>query len=94
MEGTVGAKARQSSSQPKTLITEACLPQVLGGATKLDIDGTMIDIKLGVERVSFSAHADAKGKLQYNKTIHRHKNIHAHHQHSHARRNHAADPIR
>uniref|UniRef100_F1KVT5 Integrator complex subunit 11 n=1 Tax=Ascaris suum TaxID=6253 RepID=F1KVT5_ASCSU len=38
--------------------------KVIGGAKKVEIDGKMLDINLGVEYMSFSAHADAKGIMQ------------------------------
>ncbi|KAF1765140.1 hypothetical protein GCK72_005092 [Caenorhabditis remanei] len=38
--------------------------RVINGEKKIEIDGKMHDIKLGVEYMSFSAHADAKGIMQ------------------------------
>ncbi|MFH4979065.1 hypothetical protein AB6A40_005774 [Gnathostoma spinigerum] len=38
--------------------------KVVSGAKKIEIDGKMMDINLGVEYMSFSAHADAKGIMQ------------------------------
>uniref|UniRef100_A0A8R1DPH3 Integrator complex subunit 11 n=1 Tax=Caenorhabditis japonica TaxID=281687 RepID=A0A8R1DPH3_CAEJA len=38
--------------------------RVINGEKKIEIDGKMHDIRLGVEYMSFSAHADAKGIMQ------------------------------
>ncbi|XP_065559430.1 integrator complex subunit 11-like isoform X1 [Artemia franciscana] len=38
--------------------------QVLGGAKKIEIDRQTVEVKLSVEYMSFSAHADAKGIMQ------------------------------
>ncbi|GMT37908.1 hypothetical protein PFISCL1PPCAC_29205, partial [Pristionchus fissidentatus] len=38
--------------------------KVIGGMKQIEMDGRMFDINLGVEYMSFSAHADAKGIMQ------------------------------
>ncbi|CAI5441233.1 unnamed protein product [Caenorhabditis angaria] len=38
--------------------------RVINGEKRIEIDGKMHDIRLGVEYMSFSAHADAKGIMQ------------------------------
>ncbi|CAG0893057.1 unnamed protein product [Darwinula stevensoni] len=38
--------------------------KILNGAKKVEIDGTVVDVKLTVQYMSFSAHADAKGIMQ------------------------------
>lgn len=38
--------------------------KILNGVKKIDFDGHPIDIKISVQYMSFSAHADAKGKAQ------------------------------
>lgn len=38
--------------------------KVIAGAKTVEIDGDMVDVRLSVEYMSFSAHADAKGILQ------------------------------
>lgn len=35
--------------------------KILNGAKKLDFDGQIVDVKMAVQYMSFSAHADAKG---------------------------------
>ncbi|KHN71124.1 Integrator complex subunit 11 [Toxocara canis] len=38
--------------------------KVIAGAKKIEIEGKLMEINLGVEYMSFSAHADAKGIMQ------------------------------
>ena len=38
--------------------------KVIGGMKRVDIDGVSHEINLGVEYMSFSAHADAKGIME------------------------------
>eukprot|EP00124_Ichthyophonus_hoferi_P004144 Ihof_evm1s421 gene=Ihof_evmTU1s421 len=38
--------------------------KVLAGEKKVEVDGRMVDVKISVQHLSFSAHADAKGIMQ------------------------------
>ncbi len=65
----IGLKGVVSSVNPADMFLLLSGYKVINGAKKIEGDGgTKIDVKLAVEYMSFSAHADAKGILQLIRT--------------------------
>lgn len=50
---------------PGYCVTGTVGHKILNGAKKLDFDGHTVEVKMAVQYMSFSAHADAKGTVCY-----------------------------